>query len=121
VAVAVADTHLNLLVLVQELVVVVRAVRVVRVLALLEHQILAVAAVVVQQVVEYLVLVVLVVRGLLFFVTHQTTTWLQQAEQSVTSVVTRFTRSLLQVITRWWSHEQGRTYSSFDFGWCLGW
>jgi hypothetical protein len=79
VAVAVADTHLNLLVLVQELVVVVRAVRVVRVLALLEHQILAVAAVVVQQVVEYLVLVVRVVQGLLFSATHQTTRWLQQA------------------------------------------
>jgi hypothetical protein len=66
-------------------------------------------------------MVVLVVQELLFFVTHQTTTWLQQVEQSVTSVVTRFTRSPLQVITRWWSHEQGCAYTSFDFGWCLGW
>jgi len=66
-------------------------------------------------------MVVLVVQGLLFFVTHRTTTWLQQAEQSVTSVVTRFTRSPQQAITRWWSHESGCAYSSFDFGWCLGW
>jgi hypothetical protein len=66
-------------------------------------------------------LAVTVVQGLLFFVTHQTTTWLQQAEQSHTSVVTRFIRSPLQVITRWWSHEQGCAYSSFDFGWGLGW
>ena len=51
------------------------------------------------------ILLVMVVQGLLFFATHQTTTWLQQAEQSPTWVVTRCTRSQQQVITRWWLRE----------------
>jgi hypothetical protein len=51
------------------------------------------------------ILVVMVVQGLLFSATHQTTTWLQQAEQSPTWVVTRCTRSQQQVITRWWLRE----------------
>jgi hypothetical protein len=81
-------------------------VQLVLVLELLEQQTLVVV-VVVLEVMGGLILawVLLAVQELLFFVTHQTTTWLQQAEQSVTSVVTRFTRSPLQVITRWWSHE----------------
>jgi hypothetical protein len=91
----------------------------IRVLERLVQLTLVVAVVVLQVVLEQLA--VLVVQGLLFSATHQITTWLQQVEQLPMSAATRFTRSPLQVITRWWSHEQGCAYSSFDFGWCLGW